>query len=162
MTGVGFLAGGVILRDGTNVRGLNTAATIWATAAVGALAGMGLYMEAALGAVVIVVLNTIMEPVIRRMARISRPTRDVATLYTITLSGGREVVRPVRDVVVQTVSDSALTLQALSSKPDGDDARSVVIELAQPVKDDAPVQALAERLAALPGVTATAWSSKEI
>ena len=71
------------------------------------------------------------------------------------------MVRPVRDVVVQTVSDSALTLQALSSKPDGDDARSVVIELEEPVKDlDAPVQALAERLAALPGVTATAWSSR--
>jgi putative Mg2+ transporter-C (MgtC) family protein len=58
LTGVGFLAGGVIFKDGANVRGLNTAATIWAAAAIGALVGIGLLAEAAAGAGVIVVLNS--------------------------------------------------------------------------------------------------------
>lgn len=58
VTGVGFLAGGVILKDGANVKGLNTAATMWAAAAVGALAGIGLIGEAAAGAVVILLLNS--------------------------------------------------------------------------------------------------------
>ena len=58
VTGVGFLAGGVILKDGANVRGLNTAATIWASAAVGCLAGIGLIKEAAAGAGVILILNS--------------------------------------------------------------------------------------------------------
>ncbi|HEX8826726.1 MAG TPA: MgtC/SapB family protein, partial [Xanthobacteraceae bacterium] len=62
VTGVGFIAGGVILRSGLNVTGLNTAATIWATAAVGALAGFGLTMEAAAGAVAIIVLNLFLQP----------------------------------------------------------------------------------------------------
>lgn len=57
VTGVGFLAGGVILKDGGNVTGLNTAATIWAGAAVGALAGVGLFREAIVGALVILALN---------------------------------------------------------------------------------------------------------
>jgi putative Mg2+ transporter-C (MgtC) family protein len=57
VTGIGFLAGGVILKDGTSVSGLNTAATIWATAAVGVLAGVGLLTEAAIGAASIAVLN---------------------------------------------------------------------------------------------------------
>ncbi len=50
VTGVGFIAGGVIFRSGANVTGLNTAATIWTTAAVGALAGFGLWAEAGAGA----------------------------------------------------------------------------------------------------------------
>ncbi len=62
VTGVGFIAGGVILRSGINVTGLNTAATIWATAAVGAIAGFGLYWEAAAAAALIIVLNCILDP----------------------------------------------------------------------------------------------------
>jgi putative Mg2+ transporter-C (MgtC) family protein len=62
VTGVGFIAGGVILRSGLNVTGLNTAATIWATAAVGALAGFGLWAQAAEGAIAIIVLNLFLSP----------------------------------------------------------------------------------------------------
>ena len=57
VTGVGFLAGGVILRQGGSVSGLNTAATIWATAAVGVLAGLALFREAAIGALAIIGVN---------------------------------------------------------------------------------------------------------
>jgi putative Mg2+ transporter-C (MgtC) family protein len=57
VTGVGFLAGGVILKDGMTVSGLNTAATMWVTAAIGTLAGVGLLAEATLGAAVVVALN---------------------------------------------------------------------------------------------------------
>jgi putative Mg2+ transporter-C (MgtC) family protein len=62
VTGVGFLAGGVILRSGANVSGLNTAATIWATAAVGALAGFGFFREASAGAFGIIFLNLTLQP----------------------------------------------------------------------------------------------------
>ncbi|MBV8638136.1 MAG: MgtC/SapB family protein [Candidatus Eremiobacteraeota bacterium] len=63
VTGVGFLAGGVILRDGVNVTGLNTAATIWSTAAVGALTGVGLYREAFAGTIAILAVNLLAEPI---------------------------------------------------------------------------------------------------
>jgi putative Mg2+ transporter-C (MgtC) family protein len=62
-TGVGFLAGGVILKDGVSVSGLNTAATLWSGAAIGSLAGIGLFNEALLGAIVIVGLNASMGPI---------------------------------------------------------------------------------------------------
>lgn len=62
VTGVGFLAGGVILREGTNISGLNTAATVWSTAAVGALCGLGLFPEGLAVCVAIVAINLIMEP----------------------------------------------------------------------------------------------------
>ena len=43
MTGIGFLGAGVIMREGLSVRGLTTAASIWITAAIGVLAGIGFY-----------------------------------------------------------------------------------------------------------------------
>lgn len=66
VTGVGFLAGGVILRQGSSVTGLNTAATIWATAAVGVLAGIALYREAAIATVAIIAMNLFMTQFDRR------------------------------------------------------------------------------------------------
>src|SRR6202040_4305705 len=48
-SGVGFLGGGVILREGLNVKGLDTAATLWCSGAVGSLAGGGFLLQAAVG-----------------------------------------------------------------------------------------------------------------
>jgi putative Mg2+ transporter-C (MgtC) family protein len=51
MTGIGFLGAGVIFKEGLNVRGLTTAASIWITSAIGILIGIGFYMPALLSAV---------------------------------------------------------------------------------------------------------------
>lgn len=58
VTGVGFLGAGVILHRGINVQGLTTAATIWCSAALGCLAGLELYWETLISAVLIVLINT--------------------------------------------------------------------------------------------------------
>jgi putative Mg2+ transporter-C (MgtC) family protein len=49
MTGIGFLGAGTIMREGLSVRGLTTAASIWITAAIGILVGIGFYVPAVLG-----------------------------------------------------------------------------------------------------------------
>ena len=46
MTGIGFLGAGVILKEGLTVRGLTTAASIWTTAAIGILVGIGFWFAA--------------------------------------------------------------------------------------------------------------------
>jgi putative Mg2+ transporter-C (MgtC) family protein len=46
MTGIGFLGAGTIIKDGLSVRGLTTAASIWITAAIGILVGIGFYFPA--------------------------------------------------------------------------------------------------------------------
>ena len=50
MTGIGFLGAGVIFKEGLTVRGLTTAASIWITAAIGILLGIGFYFAATVGA----------------------------------------------------------------------------------------------------------------
>ncbi|EKS34527.1 MAG: MgtC family protein [Bradyrhizobium sp.] len=75
VTGVGFLGGGMILKDGGNVRGLTTAAAIWAASAVGMLAGIGELLIAALVTLLVVlILELQFLPVIGRLdARRWRP-----------------------------------------------------------------------------------------
>lgn len=48
MTGIGFLGAGTIMRDGLSVRGLTTAASLWITAAIGILMGIGFFFPALL------------------------------------------------------------------------------------------------------------------
>jgi putative Mg2+ transporter-C (MgtC) family protein len=52
VTGIGFLGGGIMLREGLNIRGLNTAATLWCSAGIGVLAGAGVFAGSVLAAAV--------------------------------------------------------------------------------------------------------------
>ena len=62
VTGVGFLGAGTILRSGVTISGLTTAATIWATAAIGMAAGSGLYIASASCTVLILIILYLFAP----------------------------------------------------------------------------------------------------
>jgi putative Mg2+ transporter-C (MgtC) family protein len=64
VSGVGLLGGGVILRDGFAVKGIDTAATLWCAAAVGVLAGAGFPLHAAAGAGAVLALNLVLRPLV--------------------------------------------------------------------------------------------------
>ncbi|HTU66490.1 MAG TPA: MgtC/SapB family protein [Steroidobacteraceae bacterium] len=59
MTGIGFLGAGVIVKEGLNVRGLTTAASIWITAAIGVLAGVGLYLPLVISSLLTLVVLSV-------------------------------------------------------------------------------------------------------
>ena len=54
MTGIGFLGAGVIFKEGLSVRGLTTAASVWITAALGILIGIGFYFPAAVTTLLVI------------------------------------------------------------------------------------------------------------
>jgi putative Mg2+ transporter-C (MgtC) family protein len=62
VTGVGFLGGGTILRSEGSISGLTTSATIWATAAIGMAVGLGLYIAASGGTVLMLTILYILAP----------------------------------------------------------------------------------------------------
>jgi len=64
VSGIGFLGAGAIMKEGANISGLNTAATLWGSGAVGACAGAGLLMEAALAALFVLAGNTLLRPLV--------------------------------------------------------------------------------------------------
>src|SRR5262245_19511682 len=68
-SGIGFLGAGVIFREGLFVTGLNTAATLWCSAAVGVLAGAGYPLHATLAAGFVIVVNLCLRPLVRLVNR---------------------------------------------------------------------------------------------
>ncbi|MCW2276775.1 MgtC/SapB family protein [Heliophilum fasciatum] len=69
VSGIGFIGAGVIMREGMNVRGLNTAATLWCSSAVGCLAGTGLLGEAFIATMTIVGSNVFLYKIARHINR---------------------------------------------------------------------------------------------
>lgn len=63
VSGIGFLGGGVILKDGLSIRGQNTAATLWCTAAIGTLSGLGATRFALVGTLGVIGANILQPPV---------------------------------------------------------------------------------------------------
>jgi putative Mg2+ transporter-C (MgtC) family protein len=76
-TGIGFLAGGVILRDGFRVRGLNTAATVWCVAAVGSFVGLGRLVLAAEATALVIFGNSFFHWVEHRIERLRSVPEDL-------------------------------------------------------------------------------------
>ncbi|RZM33911.1 MAG: MgtC/SapB family protein, partial [Sphingomonas sp.] len=70
VSGIGFLGAGVIMKEGMNVRGLNTAATLWCSAAVGSCAGSDMIAEAGLLTFVVLLANTALRPLVDGINRI--------------------------------------------------------------------------------------------
>ena len=62
VTGVGFLGAGIIFREGNNVHGLTSAATIWCSAAIGCMAASGFFMETLICTLTVIVVNSFLTP----------------------------------------------------------------------------------------------------
>ncbi len=162
VSGVGFLAGGVILKEGTNVSGLNTAATIWACAAVGALAGVGLYADAVMGAGAMISINLLMQPLVAIIdgRAVAYQEQRGKTTYRLRVVANDLSPEDVRTLVVQAVNASPLNLHAISTETteEGEDIRAEVVALR---RDDGAVQKLASHLSDRPDVRQVTWRVAE-
>jgi putative Mg2+ transporter-C (MgtC) family protein len=159
VSGVGFLGGGVILRHGMNVSGINTAATIWCSAAVGTLSGAGFPLEAAIGALLIVTVHLVLRPVARRMSRF--PTADeVETIYRFRAVCRAAEEAHIRALVVQALTNGAFHLRATRSNDldVGGERVAVEAEISLLGRDDVALEAAVSRLTLEPAVSSASWS----
>ena len=162
VTGVGFLAGGVILHEGIAVRGLITAATLWATAAVGLLAGAGFIHEAAVGTAVIVVTNLAFVPLGDLISRIPRTTGErLSSKYTVHVLCAEGTRARVRERILSKTRSSSLTLVSVTSSLPVNGAIEIVAVLVDPIHDDRDAEELVATLAREPGVTSATWETHE-
>jgi len=84
VSGIGFLGAGVIVREELS-SGLNTAATLWCSAAVGSLCGLGFVRESVIGAVAVLGANVLFRPLARKIDRQPTSASDVETRYLLRL-----------------------------------------------------------------------------
>lgn len=167
VSGIGFLGAGVILRDGLEVRGLTTAATLWCAAAVGSLAGAGMYWIALVGTAAIVATNTLLRPLSRAVNRRTAPVRNGRTEanedvsdYSLEFVTTDKSEARVRAMVLQALSIPELTLRGVDSVPLKDSRRKIVATVAAPASvDSALLQTVLRRIGLDPKVVSSHWRS---
>jgi putative Mg2+ transporter-C (MgtC) family protein len=160
VTGIGFLGGGVILRDGLNVQGLNTAATIWCSAAVGSLAGVGLFIEATIVSVAIMGTHLVLRPLGIRLNKISFHTQEEGNFYySFKIRCKEQVENHLRVLILETLKkDAHLQLRSLKSSDNGNPAYTYVeAEILANGKHDTEMEKLAAKLTIEYGVTQVSW-----
>ena len=116
VSGIGFLGGGVILREGSSVRGLNTAATLWCAAAVGSMIGLGLLFQGYVGALAVVGANLLLRPLVQTISGQSIANTKSETRYCCRVICHIEDEADVRALLLHPVKDQALLLDGLYSK----------------------------------------------
>jgi putative Mg2+ transporter-C (MgtC) family protein len=146
VSGIGFLGAGVIMREGAHVRGLNTAATLWCSAAVGACAGAGLLAEAAAITAFVLAGNTLLRPLVNYINRRPISERDTEALYRVHVVCAPSDVSEARDLLFSELEIASYPIQDIETLSEGDEqvelAAILVPTTAQPDELDAVVVAL--------------------
>ncbi len=147
VVGIGFLGAGTIMRHGTSVVGLTTAAGLWVVAAIGLAVGMGWYIGA-IGTTAVALLTL---GLLRVLEQWALARRGLVTL-TVTVRDASLTVGPVTEAMA--ASGAALGELAVE-RGAGDEPDRLVFRL--DASPDTPVETIAARLGALPDVEAVAW-----
>ncbi len=146
VSGVGFLGAGVIMKQGSNVWGLNTAATLWCSAAVGACAGADLAFEAIALTGFVLAGNTLLRPLVNAINRAPIDQSATEAIYEVRmtvpaehLDDGRDVLRrelelanyPLQDIEVieREQGDAELVATLLGSTADARELDAIVSRL---------------------------------
>ena len=145
VTGIGFLGGGAIVRHGLTVKGLTTAASIWATASVGVAVGAGRYLLGVGGA--LLVSFTLLG--LRRVGALLQRWGVSREALVLTTRPGFEVKR-----IVEAVRDEGVELRGLDRQEgDGEDRVALVVKLRPRYR----TEQLLDVLGRLDGVRQVEW-----
>src|ERR1700738_176854 len=129
VSGIVFLGAGVIMKQGMDVRGLNTAATLWASAAVGSCAGADMVAQAAALAVVVLAGNTLLRPLVNAINRIPLDERSSEATYYFKLAVTPAALPGMRDQLVERLERAKYPVADLEVVELGDDLLEIVATL---------------------------------
>ena len=114
VSGVGFLCSGVIFKDGGTVRGLNTAATLWCTAAIGVLSSSGSYLFATAATGVLIFCNLLFRPLALKVKPITG-REEIEKLYRISITCRETWENEIRALLINGNTCKTLYLNHLNS-----------------------------------------------
>jgi putative Mg2+ transporter-C (MgtC) family protein len=164
VSGIGFLGAGVILREGVTVRGINTAATIWCSAAVGVLAGAGYIPAAVIAAVLVLLAHLALRPIARRLDRLPASSEtEVETAYSFRAVCRAADEAHIRALIAQELARDNFALHSLHSHSlnHGKGLVEVTAELQRHGRDDLALEAAVSRLSLEPSVSSITWKACE-
>ncbi|WP_323991622.1 MULTISPECIES: MgtC/SapB family protein [Nguyenibacter] len=158
VSGIGFLGAGVIMKDGGQVRGLNTAATLWSTAAVGAFSGAGLPGEAILVALFVLAGNTLLRPLVEFVDR--RPLNPDTTeaLYRMHVICRPEHVSAARDLLADELEHHHYPIRDIETLSESDEHVELAALLVPTSADPQELDMISDHIARSPDVISATWS----
>src|SRR5262249_45728423 len=116
ISGVGFLGAGAIMKDGASVRGLNTAATLWCSAAVGACIGAGELLDALFVTTLLLVINSLLRPLARFIDQRSLATFHAQTLYRVRLTCAKADLAEAEYQLTRAIAARSLVLRKIRTE----------------------------------------------
>ena len=158
VSGIGFLGAGVIMKEGVQVRGLNTAATLWSSAAVGAFAGAGLLAESAAVTVFVLGCNTLLRPLVDFINR--RPITAGATeaLYKVHVTCAPEDVSAARDLLYEELEQHHYPIREIETLSDGDEIVELAAVLVPTTANHADLDAITSHLERHDNIDSATWT----
>lgn len=158
VSGIGFLGGGVILREGISVRGLNTAATLWCSAAVGVLAASGHLVFTLIAAGAVVAVHVIGRPLGRLIDRDHVVDYDEALQpYHVQVVCRPKLEKQVRTQIVQHSGSNDITLGGIRAGQAGEDNITVTAYLLMEGHAPAKLEQLVAELSLQPDIQSVHW-----
>lgn len=161
VSGIGFLGGGLIFREGLSVRGLNTAATLWCSAAVGTLCGAGFLLEAGIGVGGVLAANLLLRPLANLIQR--QPPADdqsIEMLYLLRVKCRGDEETHIRAQLIASLAAQDLILKALHSESSKENGLSEIrATLMSHGKQDILLERIVSAISSEPSVAAVSWEA---
>jgi putative Mg2+ transporter-C (MgtC) family protein len=158
VSGVGFLGAGVIMKEGSNVWGLNTAATLWCSAAVGACAGADLAFEAIALTGFVLAGNTLLRPLVNAINR--QPIDEGATeaIYEVRITTTADRLDDSRELLRETLETANYPLRGIEIIEREQGGIEIVATLLGTAADPHELDEIVTRLDGNPLVENASWS----
>lgn len=159
VSGVGFLGAGVIMREQGNIRGINTAATLWGSAAIGASAGASLLPQAVLGTLFVLAANTLLRPIVNQINRQPIDVESTEVTYILHVIADKQQQKHAMDVVELVLEAAKLPARGMEVTPFGNDDVEVEAMLAAISIDGEELDRISRKLLSKPFITQAYWST---
>lgn len=159
VSGIGFLGAGLIFKEGLSVRGLNTAATLWCSAAIGVLSGAGFLAHALLATILVISVNLLLRPAVAWInQRLPAPPAELDQAYNVSVVCRGADEAHVRALLLQGLASGEMHLFELeSTNIEGSDRVSVAAALRADKRSDAVLERVVGRLSLEAAVTSARW-----
>jgi putative Mg2+ transporter-C (MgtC) family protein len=158
VSGIGFLGAGVILKEGTQIRGLNTAATLWCSAAVGACAGAAFWAEAVALSCFVIAGNTLLRPLVNYINRLPIDTQTTEARYRVHVVTNHRNVSAARDLLDETLAKVGYPILEIETLSETEAQVELAAVLVPTSADPAVLDAVASQLEKSPPVYSATWS----
>ena len=157
VSGIGFLGAGVILRHGASVTGLNTAATLWCSAAIGTLAGYGMYDSAIIGTIGVIAAHIGLRPLGKVINR-RTCTSGVEITYLFRIGTRADHGYHIRALLLESLKGQPLLLKSLKSdNVDHTDKLEIRATLTSTGRQNSLLEDIVGRFSLEPLVSGVSW-----